>query len=386
MYEIKTLNKIASCGLNLLDKRMFTVSDDFENPDGIILRSFNMHDMELGDNLKAIARAGAGTNNIPVDRCSEKGIVVFNTPGANANAVKELVLAGLLLSSRKIADGINWANTLSGDDVAKQVEKGKNEFVGPELEGKTLGIIGLGAIGVMVANAAYHLGMNVIGYDPYISVSAAWGLSRHVSKADNLEKMVEECDYISVHVPLMDATRGMIDADLLNRAKKGVRVLNFARGELVNNADMKKALEDGVVSCYVTDFPTEEVIGMKNTVCIPHLGASTPESEDNCAVMASKEIDNFLVDGNIRNSVNFPNCELPRETKCRITIAHMNVPNMLTTFSKLMSDDNINISNMINKSKKDFAYTIIDVDEDVDDSVVAEIEAIDNVLKARIIK
>jgi len=386
MYNIKTLNKIASCGLNLLDKRMFTVSDECENPDGIILRSFNMHEMELGDNLKAIARAGAGTNNIPVDKCSEKGIVVFNTPGANANAVKELVLAGLLLSSRKITDGINWANTLTGDDVAKQVEKGKKEFVGPELEGKTLGIIGLGAIGVMVANAAYHLGMNVIGYDPYISVSAAWGLSRHVNKADSLEKMVEECDYISVHVPLMDSTRGMIDEELLNRAKKGVRVLNFARGELVNNADMKKALEDGVVSCYVTDFPTEEVIGMKNTICIPHLGASTPESEDNCAVMASKEIDNFLVDGNIRNSVNFPNCELPRETKCRITIAHMNVPNMLTTFSKLMSDDNINISNMINKSKKDYAYTIIDVDEIVDDSIVAEIEAIENVLKARIIK
>ncbi len=386
MYNIKTLNKIASCGLNLLDKRMFTVSDECENPDGIILRSFNMHEMELGDNLKAIARAGAGTNNIPVDKCSEKGIVVFNTPGANANAVKELVLAGLLLSSRKITDGINWANTLTGDDVAKQVEKGKKEFVGPEIEGKTLGIIVLGAIGVMVANAAYHLGMNVIGYDPYISVSAAWGLSRHVNKADSLEKMVEECDYISVHVPLMDSTRGMIDEELLNRAKKGVRVLNFARGELVNNADMKKALEDGVVSCYVTDFPTEEVIGMKNTICIPHLGASTPESEDNCAVMASKEIDNFLVDGNIRNSVNFPNCELPRETKCRITIAHMNVPNMLTTFSKLMSDDNINISNMINKSKKDYAYTIIDVDEIVDDSLVAEIEAIENVLKARIIK
>jgi len=386
MYNIKTLNKIASCGLNLLDKRMFTVSDECENPDGIILRSFNMHEMELGDNLKAIARAGAGTNNIPVDKCSEKGIVVFNTPGANANAVKELVLAGLLLSSRKITDGINWANTLSGDDVAKQVEKGKKEFVGPELEGKTLGVIGLGAIGVMVANAAYHLGMEVVGYDPYISVSAAWGLSRHVKKADNLEKMVEDCDYISVHVPLMDATRGMIDEELLNHAKKGVRVLNFARGELVNNADMKKALEEGVVSCYVTDFPTEEVIGMKNTICIPHLGASTPESEDNCAVMASKEIDNFLVDGNIRNSVNFPNCELPRETKCRITIAHMNVPNMLTTFSKLMSDDNINISNMINKSKKDYAYTIIDIDEDVDASIISEIEAVDNVLKARIIK
>ncbi|MBE7046151.1 MAG: 3-phosphoglycerate dehydrogenase [Ruminococcaceae bacterium] len=386
MYNIKTLNKIASCGLNLLDKRMFAVSDDFDNPDGIILRSFNMHEMELGDNLKAIARAGAGTNNIPVDKCSEKGIVVFNTPGANANAVKELVLAGLLLSSRKITDGINWANTLSGDDVAKQVEKGKKEFVGPELEGKTLGVIGLGAIGVMVANAAYHLGMEVVGYDPYISVSAAWGLSRHVKKADNLEKMVEDCDYISVHVPLMDATRGMIDEELLNHAKKGVRVLNFARGELVNNADMKKALEEGVVSCYVTDFPTEEVIGMKNTICIPHLGASTPESEDNCAVMASKEIDNFLVDGNIRNSVNFPNCELPRETKCRITIAHMNVPNMLTTFSKLMSDDNINISNMINKSKKDYAYTIIDIDEDVDASIISEIEAVDNVLKARIIK
>ena len=386
--EILTLNKIAACGLDLLDKNVFNVSDDAKDPDGIILRSFNMHDSVLGDNLKAIARAGAGTNNIPIDKCTEKGIVVFNTPGANANAVKELVLAGLFLSSRKIAQSMEWAKTLKGEgeNVGKLVEKGKSNFVGPEIEGKKLGIIGLGAIGVMVANAAYHLGMDVIGYDPYISVDAAWGLSRHVKKADNVKDLVAECDYITLHVPLNDSTKGMIGKDLFAIMKKGARILNFARGGLVEEEALKEALKDGTVAAYVTDFPNDNILGLENVVCIPHLGASTPEWEDNCAKMASVEIQDYLCEGNIVNSVNFPNCSLPREGKTRITIAHKNVPNCVSNFTKLCSKDNFNIANMINKSRKDLAYTIIDLDNDVDTSIAKEFEALENVMKVRIIK
>ena len=386
--KILTLNKIASCGLNLLDKNIFDISDDVKDPDGIILRSFNMHEMELSDNLKAIARAGAGTNNIPIEKCSEKGIVVFNTPGANANAVKELVLAGLFLSSRKISQSIEWAKTLKGegDNVGKLVEKGKSNFVGPEIEGKKLGIIGLGAIGVMVANTAYHLGMEVVGYDPYISVDAAWGLSRHVRKASELKELVSECDYISLHVPLNDSTKNMINSELFAAMKKGTRILNFARGGLVDDAALEKAIEDGTVATSVTDFPNEKVLGMDNVVAIPHLGASTPESEDNCAKMASVEIQDYLCEGNIVNSVNFPNCSLAREGKTRITIAHKNVPNCVSNFTNLCSKDNCNITNMINKSKKDMAYTIIDLDDDIPESVKADFEALENVLKVRVIK
>ncbi len=386
--EILTLNKIASCGLDLLDKNIFNVSDDAKNPDGIILRSFNMHEMELGDNLKAVARAGAGTNNIPIDKCSEKGIVVFNTPGANANAVKELVLAGLFLSSRKIAQSIEWAKTLKGEgeNVGKLVEKGKSNFVGPEIEGKKLGIVGLGAIGVMVANVAYHLGMEVIGYDPYISVDAAWTLSRHVKKCNELKDLVAECDYITLHVPLNDATKNMFNEDLFKVMKKGARVLNFARGGLVNDDALEKALADGTVATYVTDFPNDRVLGMENVVAIPHLGASTPESEDNCAKMANIEIQDYLCNGNITNSVNFPNCSLAREGKTRITIAHKNVPSCVSNFTNLCAKDGYNITNMINKSKKDMAYTIIDLDNDVPDSIKAEFEELENVLKVRVIK
>lgn len=386
--EILTLNKIAACGLDLLDKNVFSISDDAKNPDGIILRSFNMHETELGDNLKAIARAGAGTNNIPIDKCTEKGIVVFNTPGANANAVKELVLAGLFLSSRKIAQSMEWAKTLKGegDNVGKLVEKGKSNFVGPEIEGKKLGIIGLGAIGVMVANAAYHLGMDVIGYDPYISVDAAWGLSRHVKKANNVKDLVAECDYITLHVPLNDSTKNMIGKELFSVMKKGARILNFARGGLVDEAALKEAISDGTVASYVTDFPNDNILGLENVVCIPHLGASTPESEDNCAKMASVEIQDYLCEGNIVNSVNFPNCALAREGKTRITIAHKNVPNCVSSFTNLCAKEGFNIANMINKSRKDLAYTIIDLDNDVDASIAKEFEALENVMKVRVIK
>lgn len=385
MFDILTLNKIAACGLNQLDKADFTVSDDAKNPDGIILRSFSMHEMELGDNLKAVARAGAGVNNIPIDKCSEKGIVVFNTPGANANAVKELVIAGLFLASRKVADGIAWAKTLDGEgeNVGKLVEKGKGQFVGPEITGKKLGVIGLGAIGVMVANTATHLGMQVEGYDPFISVDAAWKLSRNVKKAADMKEIFETCDYITIHVPLNDATRGIINKETFASMKDGVRILNFSRDALVNDADMKEALESGKVASYVTDFPNQATLKMPNTVCIPHLGASTPESEDNCAVMAGKEIKEFLLEGNIVNSVNFPNCSMPKEGVARVTIAHKNVPNCLTNFSNAFSKCSINIAHMLNKSKGDYAYTIMDLDHDVTDDIIKELEGLDNVLKVR---
>lgn len=386
MYNILTLNKIAECGLEKLDKANYNITDNCENPDGIILRSYNMHDMELPEALKAVARAGAGVNNIPIDVCSEKGIVVFNTPGANANAVKELAITALLLSSRKIVDGINWAKTLVGEaDAAKLVEKGKSNYVGPEIKNKKLGVVGLGAIGVMVANAAYALGMDVIGYDPYISVDAAWNLSKHIKKATDIKDVVANCDYISIHVPQNDSTKGMFNKDLFAVTKKGARIINLSRDGLVNNADMKEAIADGIVACYVTDFPTPETLEMDGVICIPHLGASTPESEDNCAVMAAIEIDDFLANGNIVNSVNFPNCELPRDSKYRLTILHRNVPNMLSTFSSLIADKGINIVNMLNKSKKDYAYTIIDVDEEISNEIISSLEAIDGVLKLRVI-
>lgn len=386
MYEVLTLNKIAKCGLDMLDTDVFTVTDNTDNPDAVILRSFSMHEMELPKSLKAVARAGAGVNNIPIDKCSERGIVVFNTPGANANAVAELAVAGLLLASRKVTDAVDWAKTLKGEgaNVEKLVEKGKSAFAGPEIKGKTLGVVGLGAIGVMVANLAASMGMKVLGYDPYISVDAAWGLSRSVKKSNDLKMMVSQCDYITMHLPLLDSTRGMVNEELLDIMHDGVRILNFARGALVDNAAMKKALETGKVACYVTDFPSEETLDMPNTVNIPHLGASTPESEDNCAVMAAKELSDFMLYGNIKNSVNYPNCEMAMETKYRVTIAHQNIPNMLTTFSALFSDANINIANMMNKSKKDNAYTILDVDE-IPDALEHKLEEVEGVHKVRVI-
>lgn len=386
MFKIQTLNKIAKIGTDKLGAG-YDIADTHENPDAIILRSFNMHEMEISESVKAVARAGAGVNNIPIDKCSEKGIVVFNTPGANANAVKELAIAGLLLASRKVTDAVDWAKTLKGegDAVGKLVEKGKSNFAGPEIYGKTLGVIGLGAIGVMVANAAYHLGMEVVGYDPYISVDAAWGISRHVEKANDLGAMIAKCDYISLHLPLNDGTRNMINAELLAKAKDGIRILNFARGELVNTPDIIAALESGKVASYVTDFPNDEQLGVPGIVAIPHLGASTPESEDNCAVMAAKQLKDFLENGNIKNSVNFPTCVEPRTTKSRIVVAHKNVPNMISTLSGILSEKGMNIEHLTNKSKKELAITMIDTDDDISAAIIDEIKATSDVLSVRLV-
>ena len=386
MYNVLTLNKIAACGIEKLGAN-YNISDSCENPDGVILRSFSMHEMELPASLKGIARAGAGVNNIPIEKCTEKGIVVFNTPGANANAVKELVILGLLIGSRKVVDGIEWAKTLSGQgaEVAKMVEKGKGSYVGPEITGKTLGVVGLGAIGAMVANTAIALGMKVVGYDPYLTVDSAWRLSSEVVHANSIEEIYEASDYITLHIPATDATTGMINKETIAKMKDGVRILNFARGALINDAHMAVALEEGKVACYVTDFPNDAVLSMENVVAIPHLGASTPESEDNCAVMAALELKNFLEEGNIKNSVNFPDCEMPK-SGARITVTHKNIPSMLANLSKIVSDKGINISNMLNKSKKENAYTIMDIEGAASDDIIDVICAVEGVYSARLIK
>ena len=384
MFNILTLNKIAKCGLDQLNDNYKITGDANVVADGIILRSFKMHDMELPESLKAVARAGAGTNNIPIDKCSEKGIVVFNTPGANANAVKELVIAGMLLASRDVIGGVAWANTLTGDDVDKQVEKGKSNFAGCEIKGKTLGIIGLGAIGILVANAAYALGMEVIGYDPYLSVDSALKLSRHVKKANSPEEVYAAADYITIHVPLMDSTRNTINAETIAQMKDGVIILNFARGGLVNNADIKKALADGKVAKYVVDFADSETVNQPGIINIPHLGASTAESEDNCAVMAAQELADYLENGNILNSVNFPNCSLPEDNIGRIAIAHKNIPNVIAKFTEALSS--VNISDMINKSKGELAYTIINTDHAIPAEAIEKLNQIDAVIRVRVIK
>lgn len=384
MFNILTLNKIAKCGLDQLNDNYKITDDANVDADGIILRSFKMHDMELPESLKAVARAGAGTNNIPIDKCSEKGIVVFNTPGANANAVKELVIAGMLLASRDVIGGVAWANTLTGDDVDKQVEKGKSNFAGCEIKGKTLGIIGLGAIGILVANAAYALGMEVIGYDPYLSVDSALKLSRHVKKANSPEEVYAASDYITIHVPLMDSTRNTINAETIAQMKDGVIILNFARGGLVNNADIKKALADGKVAKYVVDFADSETVNQPGIINIPHLGASTAESEDNCAVMAAQELADYLENGNILNSVNFPNCSLPEDNVGRIAIAHKNIPNVIAKFTEALSS--VNISDMINKSKGELAYTIINTDHAIPAEAIEKLNQIDAVIRVRVIK
>lgn len=386
MYKILTLNKISKYGLNQLPTDTYSVSDDEKAPDAILLRSFKMHDMELPSTLKAVARCGAGVNNIPLDKCAEKGIVVFNTPGANANAVKELVITALLISSRKIVDSYNWAQSLKGTEgVAAAVEKGKSKFAGPEIAGKTLGIVGLGAIGVLVANAASALGMNVIGYDPYLSVNGALNLDRNVKYTANLDKIFEESDYITVHVPLTDDTREMFRKENFAKVKKGVRIINLARGELVNSADMKEALKDGVVSCYVTDFPNEETVGVENIITLPHLGASTPEAEDNCAVMAANEMREYLENGNIINSVNYPSCSMTKTDKTRVCVLHKNTPNIVGSITSILGDKSINIDNMVNKSKGDYSCTIIDVDSDISNDVKDAIEAVEDIIKVRII-
>lgn len=382
--KICTLNKIAACGTDRLGDN-YTITDTLEGAAGVMVRSAAMHDMEMPETLQAIARAGAGVNNIPVDACAEKGIVVFNTPGANANAVKELVVAGLFLASRKVVPAIEWAATLKGegDAVGKLVEKGKSQFAGPEVLGKKLGVIGLGAIGVLVANAAQALGMEVYGYDPYLSVNAAWNLSRSIHRAADLDTIYAECDYITVHVPLMADTKGMLNADTFAKMKDGVRVLNFSRDALVNSADMLKALADGKVACYVVDFPTEEMLGVENVVAIPHLGASTPESEDNCAVMAADELKDYLENGNITHSVNYPDVQAPRTTANRLCVLHKNIPNMLTQISGAAAKEGINISAMVNQSRKDYAYTILDIDAAPSAEALAHISAVDGVIRVR---
>lgn len=385
MFKILTLNKISKVGLGQLSDN-YTVSDNEANPDGILLRSFKMHDMELPESLKAVARCGAGVNNIPLDKCAEKGIVVFNTPGANANAVKELVLTGLLLSSRKIMASYAWAQSLQGtEDIAKQVEKGKSNFAGPEIKGKTLGIVGLGAIGVLVANAAVALGMNVIGYDPYFSIKNALALDNAVKFTFNLDDIYAVADYITVHVPATPETKNMINAESLAKCKDGVRLLNFARNELVNVADVKTALESGKVSCYICDFPNEETVGVDGIITLPHLGASTPEAEDNCATMAAKEIMAYLEDGNIVNSVNYPNCSAPRIAgKARVCVLHKNTPNMLAQITAFFGEKGINIEHMTNNAKGDYAYTILDVDN-ADDSVVTSAKAVEDIIAVRVL-
>ncbi len=387
MYNILTLNKIAACGLDQLDKAKYAITDDQNaNADGIILRSFAMHDMELPADLKAVARAGAGTNNIPIDKCTEKGVVVFNTPGANANAVKELVIAGLFLSSRDVVGGIKWAATLTGDDVGKQVEKGKSNFAGCEIMGKTLGVMGMGAIGILVANAAVALGMKVIGYDPFMSAEAEAKLTNGITKVDTLDEIYANSDYITIHVPLTPDTKHTINADTIAKMKDGVKILNFARGELVNNDDIKKALASKKVSSYVVDFPSAETVNQEGIIAIPHLGASTEESEDNCAVMAAKELADFLENGNILNSVNLPNCSLPVSGNGRLTIIHKNIPDMLAQFTKAFSEANVNIADIINKSKKDVAYTIINTDDVITNDIVDKLNAVADVIKVRVIK
>ena len=379
MAKIQLLNKISQVGLKQFNDT-YEIGDAITDPDAILVRSAAMHDMEFGASLKAIGRAGAGVNNIPVDRCAEEGIVVFNTPGANANGVKELAIAALMLASRDIVGGIQWANALTAD-VAKSVEKGKSAFAGNEIMGKTLGVIGLGAIGGLVANAAAALGMNVIGCDPYITIDGAWHLSRAIQKAATYDEVFEKADYISLHVPATPQTKNMICADSIAKMKSGVRIINLARADLVNAADLKAAIADGKIASYVTDFPTEDTIGVKGIVTIPHLGASTEESEDNCAIMAANELIDYLENGNIKNSVNFPNLNLPHTAAHRVVILHKNIPNMIARITGSLADQNINIENLMNASKGDYAGTIAETNSPVDDAVVEKIAAVDGIIR-----
>ncbi len=387
MFNVQTLNKISKIGLSRLGDN-YAVADDMQNPDAILVRSAAMHDMELPESLLAIARAGAGVNNIPLDKCTEKGIVVFNTPGANANAVKELVVTGLLLSSRKVVDGIEWAKTLkgNGDAVGKMVEKGKSQFVGPEISGKTLGVIGLGAIGILVANAAVALGMDVVGYDPFLSVDHALLISRKVKHVNTLDEVFAASDYITVHVPLTPDTKGVINEANIAKMKDGVRILNFSRADLAVSADVLKALKEKKVAAYVTDFATDDILGEEGVIAMPHLGASTPESEDNCAKMAADEIKDFLENGNIKNSVTMPAVAMPRTGAARVCVIHKNIPNMISSISAKLSESGNNIEAMANQSRKDYSYSMLDTANDVTDAAVEAIKAIDGVIRFRVIK
>jgi D-3-phosphoglycerate dehydrogenase len=384
MFRIQTLNKISPLGLDLFPRDKYEIASDIPNPDAILVRSADMNSMEIPSSVLAIARAGAGYNNIPVQRCSESGIVAFNTPGANANAVKELTLAALLLSSRDIVGGINWTQSVADRaDIAELVEKEKSKFTGPEIKGKTLGVIGLGAIGVMVANDAISLGMDVIGYDPYISVDAAWNLAREVARADTLESLLSKSDYITLHIPLSDTTKGLLDAEKFRLIKKDARVINFSRNALVKDKDIIEALDSGKLSAYVTDFPTTELLACKKVIGIPHLGASTPEAEDNCAVMAVKQIIDFLESGTIRNSVNFPRCKLDMRAPNRLLVANKNIPNMVGQITTILAGANINITDLINHHRDEYAYNIIDTEQQIPEPVLGQIRKVDGIIRVR---
>ncbi len=384
MYKVHYLNKISENGTALWTED-YALGANAEEADAMLVRSASMHDMEMPNNLLAIASAGAGVNNIPLTSCADQGIVVFNTPGANANSVMELALCGMLLACRDIVGGINWVQTIKGSsDVARLVEKGKSQFAGHEIREKSLGVIGLGAIGVLVANAATHLGMTVYGYDPYLSVESAWNLSRSVIHAKDLKEIYANCDYITIHVPLTPDTKNTVCEETIAQMKDGVRILNFARAALVNDQDIIKALESGKVASYVTDFPTDDVIGCEGVIAIPHLGASTPESEDNCATMASKQLIDYIENGNIKNSVNLPNLDMPRSGKTRICVIHKNIPGVISAITTKASAHNINIENLSNKSKKDMAYTVLDINSD-DAGFVADLESEEGIIRVRVI-
>ena len=384
MLKIKLMNKIAKVGTDVLNPQRYEVSANVQNEDAVMLRSMALHEMEFSPSLRAIARCGAGVNNIPIERCTENGIVVFNTPGANANAVKELAIAALVLASRDIVGGVKWVESLKGtENVAKAVEAGKSAYVGHELAGKTLGVIGLGAIGGMVANAAISLGMSVMGYDPYITAKAAWSLAPSVRQASDYADIFKHCDYITLHVPATPQTKNMINEVTLSQMKDGVRILNLARADLVGAADIKKGLESGKVACYVTDFPTDETAGVKGIVAIPHLGASTIESEDHCAIMAAQQLDEFLTCGNIKNSVNFPSVGIPMSEKPRVCIMNKNIPNMLSQITSAFSSQNINIENLANGSKGEIAYTIVETNAPADEAILKTLSEIEGVFGVR---
>lgn len=387
MRKIHCLNPISKLGTGLFTEN-YEMTDKLAEADGILVRSASMHEMEFPEGLRAISRAGAGVNNIPLDACAERGIVVFNTPGANANGVKELAIAGMLLAARDVAGGIKWCREQEDDlNISKDMEKAKKAFAGTEIKGKKLGVIGLGAIGCEVANAAAALGMEVYGYDPFISVNAAWMLSRDVKHITSVDTIYHDCDYITVHVPLLDSTRNMINKSTLDQMKDGVVILNYARDLLVNDDDMAEALESGKVRRYVSDFPNPKVMKMKNTICTPHLGASTAESEDNCAVMAVKELMDYLENGNIRNSVNYPACDMGVCTTARrIALLHLNVPNMIGQITSILASTDVNIANMMNKSKEKYAYTMLDLENDIDDLTLQKLNAIKGILRVRVIK
>ena len=384
MLKVKLMNKIAKVGTDVLSPKKYEVSDNAANEDAIMVRSAALHDMEFSPNLRAIARCGAGVNNIPIEKCTKAGVVVFNTPGANANAVKELAIASLILASRDLVGGIDWVKTLAGqENVAKAVEAGKSAFVGHELAGKTLGVVGLGAIGGMVANAAISLGMNVMGYDPYITAKAAWSLAPSVSQASDYAEIFKTCDYITLHVPATPQTKNMICEKSIAQMKDGVRIINLARADLVNAADMKTALANKKVAAYVTDFPTDETVGVEGIIAIPHLGASTVESEDHCAIMAAQQLDEFLTCGNIRNSVNFPTVGVPRSEKPRVCIMNENIPNMLSQITSAFSSQNINIENLANGSKGEIAYTIVETNVKADEKILQKLSEIQGVFGVR---